>query len=247
MKLKEIFDQLTYGELSQLSLGGNETGAISEANYERVLPHINLGLTALYKRFPLKEGRLTIELQAGMTTYPVTSSYAVSNARSQQPIKFIKDALSPFKDDLLKIERLYTSLNHELGLNDESDYYSVFTPTASVLRFPADIVAGGRDLPDELKTQTVEVVYRANHPLIIKSIGYFDAERVDIELPYTHLEPLLFYIGSRVHTPTGMTNEANMGNTYFAKYEASCQQLETQNLRVDQGSQNSRLQRNGWI
>jgi hypothetical protein len=44
-----------------------------------------------------------------------------------------------------------------------------------------------------------------------------------------------------------MTNETNMGNTYYQKYEASCQQLEVSNLRVDQGSQNSRLYRNGWV
>ena len=248
MKLKEIFDQLTHGELSQLSIGGAEAGAIDPANYGRVLSHVNMGLTALYKRFPLKESRLTIELQTGMTTYPINSNFAVNSRRSRESVRFIKDlAVEPFKDDIHKIERVYTSTGYEMGLNDETDPFSVFTPSATVLRVPALVVAGSVDLPDELKTETLEVVYRANHPIIVQGIGLFEPDRIDVELPYSHLEALLFYVASRVHTPTGMTNETNMGNTYYQKYEASCQQLEISNLRVDQGSQNSRLYRNGWV
>lgn len=248
MKLKEIFDQLTHGELSQLSIGGSDAGAIDPANYGKVLSHVNMGLTALYKRFPLKESRLTIELQTGMTTYPINSNFAVNSRRSRESVRFIKDsAVEPFKDDIHKIERVYTSTGYEMGLNDETDPFSVFTPTATVLRVPALVVAGSVDLPDELKTETLEVVYRANHPIIVQGIGLFEPDRIDVELPYSHLEALLFYVASRVHTPTGMTNETNMGNTYYQKYEASCQQLEVSNLRVDQGSQNSRLYRNGWV
>ena len=53
MKLKEVFDQLTYGELSQLSIGGQAQGEITEENYARVVAHVNLGLSAIYKRFHL--------------------------------------------------------------------------------------------------------------------------------------------------------------------------------------------------
>lgn len=248
MKLKEIFDQLTHGELSQLSIGGAANGGIAVENYPKVLSHINLGLTALYKRFPLKEGRVEVELQTGRTTYPINANYAVNNRRSREAVRYIKDSAdAPFRDGIHKIERVYTSLGFEMGLNDESDPYSVFTPSATVLRVPAVVVAGSVDLPDELKTETLEVVYRANHPPIVQGIGLFEPDRVEVELPYSHLEPLLLFVASRVYTPTSMTNETNMGNTYYSKYEASCQQLETTNLRVDQGSQNTRLARNGWV
>lgn len=63
MKLIEIFNQLTFGELAQLSMGGMDAGEINDKNYDAVLSHINLGLTALHKRFPLKEGRLVVALQ----------------------------------------------------------------------------------------------------------------------------------------------------------------------------------------
>lgn len=248
MKLQEVFDQLTHGELSNLSIGGNEAGVISPANYNRLVPHVNLGLTALYKRFPLKEGRLILELQSTRTTYPIHSNYAVSSRTSRETVRYIKDSTAaPFKDDIHKIERVYTDKGLEFGLNDESDPYGMFTPSATVLRVPADIAAQVIGLPDELKSPRVELVYRANHPLIVADGADLEPDSIELELPYSHLEPLLLFIASRVHTPTGMTNETNMGNTYFQKYEASCQQLELTNLRVDQGSQNDRLYRNGWV
>jgi len=248
MKLQEVFDQLTYGELSQLSIGGNQAGAISPANYNRLIPHVNLGLTQLYKRFPLKEGRLTVELQDNRTVYPIHSKYAVSSRSSREPVRYIKDSLTaPFKDDIHKIEKVVASTGYEFSLNDESDEYSMFTPSSTVLRVSLDVVDQVMDLPDELKTSLLEVVYRANHPLIIADGVDLEPDVIELELPYTHLEPLLLFIASRVHTPTGMTNEANLGTTYAAKYEAACQLLEVKGLQVDQGRQNSRLERNGWV
>lgn len=213
MKLSEIFAQLSYGELSQTHLGGAEEGAIDATNYPKVLAHINMGLLALYKRFPLKEGRKVLAIQPGIYTYPLDAP------------------------DALKIERVYSAEGWELGLNDESDPGSCFTPSSHVLRVPA-----------LLETVSVEVVYRAGHPLLtVDATGYLDPELVTVELPYTHLEPLLLYVASRVNNPMGMSNEFHAGNSYAAKYEAACQLLEMVNLRVDQGSQNTRLVRNGWV
>lgn len=237
MKLSEIFTQLTYGELSQLSLGGAETGEIPEASYPKIIPHVNLGLTALHKRFPLKEGRLTINLQDGRLTYPLLSSYAVSNRRSREVVRYIADSQAePFEDDILKVESVFTAEGDELSLNDASDLESCFTPTATTLR-----------VPSTLTTDSLTVVYRAmNTPIVIGTAG-LDPARVEVELPYSHLEPLLLYIASRIHNPIGMSNEFHAGNSYAAKYEMACQELEVKNLRVDQGSQNTKLERNGWV
>lgn len=226
MTLQDIFDQLTYGELSQLSVGGAENGAITEANWGKIIAHINLALTALYKRFPLKEDRAHLPLVAGTLVYPTA-------------------AVAPA---LLKIEKVLTDGGFELALNDEADTYSVFTPSASMLRVPADIVNQVVDLPDQYKTTGLTLVYRANHPRVVQSLGYFDPKRLRLQLPDSHLEPLLLYVASRVHTPMGTGQfEGQMGNNYYAKYEASCQAIETSNLKVDQGSQSTRLRNNGWV
>jgi hypothetical protein len=224
--LQEVFDQLTYGELSQLSIGGAEAGEISEVNYEKIIAHINLGLTALYKRFPLKQDRVQIPLVPGTFFYSTLT-------------------IAPH---LLKVEQVLTDGGIELPLNDAADMYSVNTPSASNLHVPADIVDQLVDLPDEYKTTGLTVVYRANHPRVVKRLGFFDPKRERLQLPDSHLEPLLFYVASRVHTPMGAGQfEGQMGNNYYAKYEASCQSLETANLNVDQGSQSNRLRENGWV
>ena len=238
MKLSEVFSQLTYGELSQLNLGGSEAGAIEAANYPQVVAHVNMGLLALYKRFNLKEGRLMFTLESGKTYYPLNTNEDVLFATSAGE--------EEFADDILKVERVYTALGFELGLNDLENGYACMTPSNSVLRVPAAIAAQSMDLPDELKTPTLTVVYRARHPMIVATAS-FNPSRVALELPYTHLEALLLYVASRVHNPIGMTNEFHAGNSYAAKFEQACQQLEVQNLRVDQGSQSNRLQRNGWV
>ena len=248
MKLIEVFNQLTYGELSQMSIGGIENGEINENNYYAILSHINLGLTALYKRFPLKEGRLTLALKQGRFTYPVTSTYAVNNTKSAELVRYIEDtSTEKFVDDIHKIESVFTDTGFELALNNEADMYSVRTPSATVLSVPPVIVANGADLPDEYKTSKLTVVYRANHPIIDQDAGSFDPSTYEVQLPYSHLEALLYFVASRINNPIGMVNEFHAGSSYAAKYEQACQQLEVSNMRVDQFSQPDRISRNGWV
>jgi hypothetical protein len=248
MKLQEIFDQLSNGEFPQLSIGGQPAGVINENNYARVLGHVNLALTALYTRFTLKEGELTLQLQPGKTKYELHSSFAVNVRRSQEAVRYIIDtADDPFVDDIIKVERVLTDGGVELALNDEKNKYSVTTPSALVLKVPAVMVSEIEEPPEDLMTDTLKVVYRANHPKLVMGVGYFDPARVDVQLPDTHLEPLLYYVASRVNNPVGMTNEFHAGNSYFAKYEAACQALEGKGIQVDQGSGNTRATRNGWV
>ena len=59
MLLSELFDQLTFGELSQIYVAGRDEIGIQAADYEKIIPHINLGLTELHKRFEIKTNTLT--------------------------------------------------------------------------------------------------------------------------------------------------------------------------------------------
>lgn len=248
MKLQEVFDQFKFGELSQLSIGGNNAGEINEKNWPNLIAHINIGLTALYKRFNLKQGRLKLQLYPEISLYQLSQKFATTSRGGMDITKYLLDTpTNKFKDDVLKIERVYTEGEHELKLNDVSDLYSLHTPSMTSLLVPNSILSNAVDLPDELKTTSLSVVYRANHNLIVKGIGYFDPNTVDLELPYSHLDALLLYVASRVHNPIGLVNEFNFGNTYAAKYEQACQMLELQNLEIDEGSQNTRINRNGWV
>lgn len=212
MKLQDIFDQLSAGEFSQLSIGGAAQGVINESNHLKLVGHVTLGLTALFKRFALREGSLVVTLVPNQTVYKLAAT------------------------DILKVERVMTADELELPLNDHADSGSVFTTSMSSLRIPKD-----------LDTPSLTVTYRANHPKLKTTFGLFDPTRIDIQLPESHLEALLYYVASRVHNPIGMGQEFNSGNTYYAKYEAACQALEIEGLEIDQGGSNTRARRNGWV
>ena len=237
MKLSEVFNQLAYGELSQLALVDQATGLIATSKYPVLTAHTNMGLTALYKRFALKEGRLLLPLRAKQTSYLL---------RSDENVR-VEYGAEDFEDDILKVEKVMTHTGVELGLNDGSDPYGCTTPSATVLRVPLVVVNQGPDLPQHLITSRLEVLYRANHlKITIPATGLVPAV-VSLELPDSHLEPLLLFIASRIHNPIGMTNEFHAGNSYFAKYEAACARLENDGLEIDQGSQNTRARKGGWV
>lgn len=248
MNLKEIFDQLTYGELSQISIGGGTAGEIRIADYPKVIAHVNLGLVAIYKRFNLKEGSILLDLQPNVYRYDLDSKHAVSNRYVRTATKFIIDtATLPFKDDILKIEHVFGDTGFEFSVNNPVDVLSMTTPSQRVLVVPKDIVDQPDTLVDELKTEKLRIVYRAAHPKIVIEDGEIDPEETFLELPETHLEPLLFFVASRVHTPAGIGGEDNTGNLYYQKYEIACQELENQNLQIDKGAQYNRLEKSGWV
>lgn len=246
MKLQEVFDQLTHGEFSQLAIGGGPAGAITQANYPKVVSYVNLALLALYKRFRLKEGRLTINLKPGRLDYPLARKFALTSTMLPVDSRFIVDtADAKYVEDVLKIEQVLTPKGFEFSLNNRDDKYAMITPVSSTLRVPADIVVPPVELTDDMRTTQLIVVYRAAHPIL--STEDVDPEDTVLELPYSHLEPLLYHVASRAHTPTGITNEMDMGNAYYQKYELACQSLEVQGYQIDQASEGTRLESKGFV
>jgi hypothetical protein len=247
MNLQEIFEQLTAGEFSQLAIGGLERGVIAPSNYKTVMAHINLGLTALYRRFPLKEGHIKLDLQPGLHTYPLKAVFATNNRRSSEPVRYIIDsAVAPFQDDIHKIERVVTMAGYNLGLNDVSDKNSCHTPNMHTLVIPDSVVTQTSQTPEYLKGELLDVYYRANHPILSIPIGYFEPKRVEIELPYSHFEALLYFIASRANNPIGMSDEFHAGNNYAQRYEAACQELERLGMRIDVGQQSHKFEGKGF-
>jgi len=241
MKLAEIFDQLSYGELAQISIGGGNTGGINESNWVRVLASINLGLAELHSRFLIKEGAVAIELQPGLSTYVIDKKFAVSNYDSDSSVKYILDTdAAPYDNDLLRIERVYDANGCELELNMMEDvravdYTGCVTTSMNTLIIPATVVG------------PVTVMYRATHPLLVKELGYYDVKEVEVALPITYLNALLMFVASRIMNPIGMSQEFHDGNNYSMKYELACAQLLERNYRVDQSEKNHRAVRNGWV
>lgn len=247
MKLQEIFDQLSAGELSQLSIGGEAQGVIAESNYSRVLAYINLGLTALARRFNLRTGTVRVLLQPGQNSYVLSARYLVGNPKSNEPIRYLQEIPGiPFIDSVLKIEQARCDSGVDLVLNDNHEPWSAITPSVKTLRLPDDIVAQSPKLPEALKTQALEVTYRAGLEHLVVPLGYFDPTRIEVPLPDAYLEALLYFVASRAHAPIGMQEEGAAGNTWFSKFENECQRLEQQNLQIDLGASSPRFVQGGW-
>lgn len=244
MKLQNIYDQLRRGELSQLSIGGENQGVINEKNHLVVLGAVNLGLANLHSRFNLKEGNLKLILVPGVYNYTLKSAFALDNAESTEAVRYIEGV---FSDDLAKVEAVYTEEGHEIPLNTKAKL-ACSTPNTHTLRVPVSIVDQDIDLHTNLKTNALDVVYRALHPEIVPDeyLG-LEIEEVEVELPYPYLEPLLYFVASRLHHPAGMVGDFQMGASYSAKYEQACQRLENSNLQTDKGAENNKFIRNGWL
>lgn len=248
MKLNEIFTQLAYGELSNVTIGKNEAGEIDEGNYKQIMAHVNLGLTELYKRFNLKEASIVVRLQNGQAMYPLNSKFAVNGKKTAMPIRWIIDtAAAPFTDNISKIERVVTDSGYEMTLNDKNEIWSCFTPSSTLLRVPERMINGDNSIPTEFKTVELVVSYRAGWVPIDPDVGSFDPARIDIELPYTHLNALLLFVASRVNAPIGLGQEFNASNNYYARFQKACQELEDDGFEIDQGSRSTGIQRNGWV
>ncbi|MCZ3125909.1 hypothetical protein NYZ29_17295 [Acinetobacter baumannii] len=240
MKLSDIFDQLAYGELSQLALVAD--GEIIPKDVNRIIAQVNMGLAELHKRFMLKRKTLTLQALDDVIRYPLLSKYAESKGAE---LPYILDKDEPFSDDIIEILSVHDENGRELALNthqamrNEYSVPEVFTPAFNILRFAEDPVG------------KYTVTYKAGHPQLAKitDVQGFDPSKVDIELPMTHLEALLFYIASRVITPINgtMNGAPQEGMNYAQRFEQACMLLLQQGLDVEESRESSRFVRNGFV
>lgn len=219
MNFNTIIRNLASGELSQLHLGKQLVDNPTLEAITPVVDMVNLGLTALYKRFKLKEEVLEIPLNPDLLSYSLS-----------EPL-------------LIKVLSVGLKGGEALPLNDSSDPLSCFTPKAKVLKVSEKVY----ELATELQLDTLVVTYQANHPMLVATEVFTElSDPPELELPDTFLQALLYFIGSRVHMPVGMVNEHHAGNSYFARYEQECQHLSFDGSMVEDSSSNGRLRRAGF-
>ena len=251
MTLQDIYNQLSYGELRLLFVGGSDidstdTGMTTE-QFIKLLPTIQLGLTALYKQFLLREGQFFIQRQENMQSYVLNRKFAQSNTSSSEQVKYIIDTDIPFDSELFKVERVYGLLNeqpYEIPLNEINNKSALRTPSNQLLMLPA--------LPDEApwlaETDVMKVYYRTDHPKIDVNIANAVPLAQEIELPVTHLEALCFYVASRIHNPMGMVPGAmHEGNNYYERYRQEVGLLKQLNLEIDTFAEISKLHDRGFV
>ena len=232
MTLSDVFDQLAYGEFSKIFLG--ESGAIPQASWNRIIAHINLGLTELYKRFDLKQVELPVEVLAGTLDYDLKEG-----------------------GDFIEILHVFNSDNVEIPLNNRVTAINKEWGAAQAVVDRVHInVPSVLSVNPQMLPQVLTVVYKAGHVPIPKiadaDLDGFDLTGVQIDLPVTYLEALLYFVASRIFNPMDLSNVVgrqpfHSGNNYYSKYEAACAQLMTKGLDISESLETGLFQRKGFI
>lgn len=221
--LQQVFDDLTYGYLSNTSVAEIEPDEFESEpdprNYAQLTSYVNQGMLELYKRFFLSSKEIDIQQYEQITTYLLDSKYAQSNVASLEPVKFIMDSLDdPFQDDILKIEEVYDEDGNRLPLNKQDEELSIFTPNYKSIQIHS---------PNE--NNMVSVQYRASHPWIEYDI-IMDPEVIELMLPLSLYDALLQYVAYKHLIKTGL--DSSQAAQYYSMFEASCKVVEDHGLEV---------------
>ncbi len=234
MKLSELFQTLSVGELSLIRTGNDGEG-IREKDYPKVIAQLNAGLTALHARFPLQEREIIVEQHEQITKYYLRPEFLASNAASKQYVKYLIDTPSePFYDDVLKVMRVYDECGCPLYLDSEPACWSVTTPAYDCIQIVSPV-----------DTNALFVTYRANHPKI--ELSNMDLG-IEIRIPASHEKALTYYIASQLYANSPNQETANKGMEWSQRYEAECKRIEDLDLNnayIGQG--NLKPEMRGWV
>lgn len=236
MLLSEIFDQLEHGEFSKISVGGNVCGkGITSEQYPALVSHLNMALTELHKRFPLVVKSTTIQQYSTIGTYYLDSEYAISNADSSAPIKYLIDSdTDKFIDSVFKIESVHDEEGCTIPLDDETDDKSVFSPRYNAIQVP---------FPES--TKAMHVQYRSNH----KMISFIDLKPAQtvIDISHSMLNSLLLFMGHRAYVGMASVDGVSQSQAFLGKFEASIAKSTELAVVREDTLINTRLDDNGWV
>lgn len=233
LTLQELFTDLSHGELSNLHMGAEGSGAIEETKQPKIVLYTNEGLLKLHSRFCLIEKDLNLELVGHITNYHFLRKFAESNRDPKQKYLYIKDLLcEPFIEDVIRVLTVYNKMGDLLPLNDTANACSVFTPQPQILQ-----------VPNPIQGMSLSIGYQARHPKITGE----DLEQ-RIELPDTLHVALTSYIAYNVYCTISTAEATAKAQEHLLKYETTCQEVEDKDLvSTSSSSTNVRFRKNGWI
>lgn len=235
--LKDIFDNLTYGELSHLSIGNAPVGFIDPKDYPKIVAAVNNALTALHKRFLLRTEEVRVQELVAINTYYMRRAHAVSNTDDITSTKYILDSsAAPFSGSLFKIEAIVSDSTGAFILNDSSQANPVYTPNFDTF------VITPTNPPETLK-----VALRSDHPRIVLETG-FDPLLVELHIPYSLLDAISLNVAARLYSPlTAGDGERSAASVFMYKYEMECKRLEEEGMTLEADVSDTRFENKGFI
>lgn len=229
MLVEDIINDLKYGELS--SHGMFMADDFTEQDKARLIHHMNIGLTALYARFPLLTRELTLIQVAGKTIYKLHSDHTTFDVNAVDYDTYLIDSIEfPFNDDLIQVLTVYDEEGNEIRINDFTADCVVTLPAPDILEIPAPV-----------DTNALFLIYQAKPEKV-------DMSTKEIILPDNFKPALLAYIAHRVYSGGTAQEHVNQANVMLQKYELFCmQQREYGTDNSHENDRNIKPCLGGWI
>lgn len=213
MKLLDLYERLSFAELSNLAIGMEGAGTIRDEDQRKVLIHTNDGLLQLYSRFILKTKYLLIEEQEHITQYHLIEKFTESQNCVEYP--YIKDmAADRFTGDLIRILEVYDDCGNQFALNDTEDCHSLFTPSPQTLQ-----------IPNPRTGRPKHILYQARHDIILEIL-----ENTWVEVPFVLEGALQAYIAHKIFSHMNGQENLLKSQDHFTTYERICQEVEAKDL-----------------
>lgn len=235
---KDLLEQLETAEVSLIALTDKATGVILPEKFNKVIGFLNTALSDLFVRFEMQKGECVIQTTEGKYSYEINKT----NALTENPTNgFIQDTPSePFTHTVLELIGVYTMMGRSLPFNvmesfDHTQYnqQQTFSADECVKVFSSPKYAVLRT-PVGLKDSLLKVRYKVGHTPIKRiqsaDLPTFDPESLAIDLPYSFMMALVYFIASRANAGKGTERAGNTvmneSGTYYGKYLSECKVLQ---------------------
>ena len=232
MRISDYYKDLSYGILSNIAIGSNGKGVITEQGKPQVLLALNEGLLKIFQRFNLREKTVEVIQIGHITNYHLLPRYAASHG-SPERYPYIQDShANPFEDEVLKILRVNDKEGRRFPLNDPTLPYSLFTPEPLILQ-----------VPHPKDGDPLFVSYQARHPVLVP-----DDESQEIGLPHILVPALNAYVGFRIFNNMGTQDSMQKAQGYLAEYESLCGEADEQdNLNTSEAYNGEKFKQRGFV
>lgn len=231
MKVEDLFSRLSYGELSNLSIGNEGRGSIREEDIPKVTAHVNDGLLRIYSRFVLSTKQLLVEQVRHITNYHLIPKFAESSG-SDVEWPYIKDLPDEkFEGDLIRILEVKDDRG-TLPLNDTGNPHSLFTPYPQVLQ-----------VPEPRAGKPLSIEYQARHI----TLNNDDLEQ-EILIPFVLEGALQSFVAYKIFNHMNGQDNQVKSQEHLNTYDGICTDVEARDLvNATTATSHYKLEERGFV
>lgn len=234
MNVQELFQDLSHGELSNLSIGTEGSGAIEEFNQPKVILYVNEALTRLYAKFVLSSKTIFLEMVENIVFYHLDPKFSETGwDKDVTDFPYIKDlGKERFEGDVIKVTEVYDNWGRELPVNDPEKPLSVFTPQNKVLQ-----------VPYSWNGQVLSVTYQAKH----HNLNEEELDQV-VEIPSVLEEALRAYVAYKIYGNMNTQESIVVSQQHLARFDEICAHaVEFDLVNSSYSPTNTVFNKRGWV